>query len=62
MEVKIGQIWKDNDKRTNDRQLEIIGFAEDKAVVCNIKTKKTTKVSLTRFKPNATGYLLIKDV
>lgn len=63
-EVKVGQIWKDNDKRVGDRQIEIVAIndSENKAVVVNLVTKKTTKVSLKRFRPISTGYTLIKDV
>lgn len=63
-EVKVGQIWKDNDKRVGDRQIEVIAIndSEGKAVVVNLVTKKATKVSLKRFRPISTGYTLIKDV
>ena len=62
MEVKAGQIWKDNDKRVGERFLKILELQDDKAVVVNVETNKKTKISLTRFKPTSTGYVLVEDV
>lgn len=62
MEVKAGQIWKDNDKRVGERFLKILELQDDKAVVVNVETNKKTKISLARFKPTSTGYVLVEDV
>jgi len=66
VDVKIGQVWKDNDKRYTEneqRELEIVGFYHDLWAVCkNLKTGKTSKILIDRFRPNSTGYRLIKDV
>lgn len=61
-EVKVGQIWKDNDKRHPTRLVEIVSISSDKASVINPETGKKSKIRLDRFKPNATGYILVKDV
>jgi hypothetical protein len=61
VEVKVGQIWKDNDKRVGDRRVRIAEITDDKAKVVNLETGKTSKIAIKRFKPNSTGYTLIKD-
>lgn len=62
MEVKIGQIWRDNDKRHTTRLVEVIAIVGDRAVVFNPATEKRTKIMLKRFKPTSQGYVLVKDV
>lgn len=61
-EVKVGQIWKDNDKRVGDRRIRIVNIEDDKAIVINVETRKTSKITLKRFKPNSTGYTLLINV
>lgn len=58
--VKVGQTWQDNDKRGPRRYGRIVSVDDTHARVdwgVNI-----TRVKLTRFKPNSTGYRLIQDV
>jgi hypothetical protein len=61
-EVRVGQIWRDNDKRNYTRRVEVVSIEGEKATVINLETRKQTIISLKRFKPNATGYVLVKDV
>lgn len=61
-EVKVGQIWQDIDPRMEGRQIEVIHVGNGFAACKNLKTNKETRIALKRFKSNATGYKLIKDV
>jgi hypothetical protein len=64
--VKPGQIWQDNDSRyrrdTEIRKVEVLEVGETHATCKNYPSGKITKIQLKRFKPNNTGYRLIKDV
>lgn len=60
--VTIGQVWRDNDKRTSYfRDMQVISIDGDKATVRNVRTGKLSKIRLNRFKPNSTGYKLIRE-
>lgn len=73
-EVKPGQVWADNDTRSEGRTLRVDAIEDSKAV-CTILTNsslesswprqdtrgRVTRISLTRFRPTATGYRLIWD-
>jgi len=66
--VKKGQIWQDWDSRFRNckpRYIQIIGihykWGEDYAACRNIDTDKITYIKVKRFKPNSTGYKLIKE-
>ena len=61
IEVKVGQVWRDNDKRAN-RNCEIREVNDKYARVYCRETQKLTKVRLDRFKPTASGYKLVQDV
>lgn len=76
-EVKVGQIWVDNDKRAAGRQLKILtvdkappgkqlssGYATAEVISdrrAGLRTNRQTCILLSRFKPNSTGYRLVKD-
>lgn len=58
--VKVGQIWKDNDKRVGVRTLRVIDIVEGRAIV--LSRGRTTRIKLDRFNPNRqTGYTLVVD-
>ena len=67
-EVKVGQVWKDNDKRGPDRYLKV-RFIEDGKASCSECTQeglvdyfsRSTKISLSRFRPTSNGYRLISE-
>lgn len=68
MEVKVGQVWKDNDIRfraTSTRLIEVKAVTKTHAECISTspgKKPRKVKVRLDRFKPNATGYAIHKDV
>ena len=61
MKVKIGQIWRDNDKRHQNplRDIEIVSLGREFALGRNTKTRRHTSIRLDRFRKNSTGYVLI---
>ena len=61
VQVKVGQVWKDNDKRSLGRELTVVEIAGDYAK-CKATTGKVTRVRLSRFRPTSTGYALVSDV
>lgn len=77
-EVKVGQIWADNDKRAAGRQLKIThvdkatpghqlsqGYATAEVISdrrASVRKVRQTCILLSRFRPTATGYRLVKDV
>jgi len=67
-EVKIGQIWREVDRRFDAERLphkEVIGFEThpDGVVRVLLLTHgRTTKAKVTRFNGKNTGYELIRDV
>lgn len=63
IEVKIGQVWQDWDIRFRDthaRRIKIVEIVGEKAI-CQHPSGlgSKTKIKLSRFKPNSTGYKLI---
>jgi hypothetical protein len=69
-EVRVGQVWADNDPRSAGRTLRVFFVTSTHAgcqvlsVARNVSERqvgKTTTISLSRFKPNSTGYRLITD-
>ena len=72
-EVKVGQIWKDNDKRKGillpERWLRVVrvadGFAWCEEVERHwadwVATGKQTVLAVKRMRPTATGYALVKE-
>jgi hypothetical protein len=68
VEVKVGQVWKDLDKRMN-RHLLVLAFDGDTHVLvslCSAEgqrfTARVTRVAIKRMRKNSTGYELVKDV
>lgn len=79
-EVKPGQVWADNDPRSDGRTLRVDRIEGDKAA-CTVLTNtqqadlglrdnspwvrdmrgKTTRISLSRFRPTSTGYRLLSE-
>lgn len=64
-EIKVGQIWRDNDKRSRDRLLRVEsvwgGFA-----YCLVSRNGgawigKTRIAVERMRPTSTGYVLEKD-
>ena len=72
-EVKVGQVWLDNDKRNPEpRYLKVVAIDEllGRAIVARVNSQggaiwgkyAPRPIKLTRFKPTHTGYRLVKDV
>lgn len=60
--VKVGQIWADNDPRSDGREV-IVDEIRDGYALCHTGTLgKKTKIKLGRFKPTRSGYKLVRDV
>jgi hypothetical protein len=59
-EVRIGQLWKDNDPRVPNRYLKILDV-KDGYAYARVLAGKQTKIKLSRFKPTSTGYILISE-
>lgn len=68
VEVKRGQVWRDLDKRMNNRHVRVVGIADGKATVqaCRVDgygiTSRTTKLSVSRMRNYSTGWVLVTDV
>lgn len=58
MELKIGQIWRENDKRF-DREVEIIGFVPD--VKKSVKIKTIKNICLNANYPERLGKVTFAD-
>lgn len=62
-EIRVGQVWHDNDKRMPNRLVRVRRIEGEKAV-CDVSygggiwTVGSTKIALRRFKPTAAGYRL----
>lgn len=61
-DVKVGQVWEDNDPRTYKRPLRVLSLDDTHATVQSPSGMgRVTRIRLDRFKPTSTGYRLIKD-
>jgi hypothetical protein len=69
IEVKPGQVWADNDRRSEGRHVKVIAIERlhRQAVVraCsplgNFTGARVTRIRLDRFKATSTGYRLVQD-
>lgn len=70
-DVRPGQVWADNDKRSAGRHVRIDLVDETHASVTtcdaqgnpspSVLSARRTRIRLDRFRPTATGYRLVKD-
>jgi hypothetical protein len=63
--VRPGQIWADNDKRSNGRELRIERVDDQYAYAVSPGRGgrfQQTRIRLDRFRPTSTGYRLVQDV
>jgi hypothetical protein len=67
-EVKPGQIWADNDKRSKGRRIRVLEVGQYHAIVRDADATpgawppgRKTRIRLDRFKPTSTGYRLVQD-
>jgi hypothetical protein len=71
-EIKVGQVWMDNDYRSNGRVLEVVHVTYDgKLIHCRVlteiggrpaKKEREARIKRERFRPTSNGYRLLKDV
>jgi hypothetical protein len=72
-DVRVGQVWQDNDPRENGRYLRIIDVDASRATVRRVAYNETdgiaadlpgvraTRIRLDRFRPTSAGYRLVQD-
>lgn len=60
MEIKIGQVWKENDDRVR-RTLEVLGFEKGRVKIRCLESKRISLASAVRFNEKYGGYSLVED-
>lgn len=73
--VRRGQVWADNDRRSEGRKVRILRVEEAEAVVIVLTARTDAsdgerqravgaehRIRLNRFRPTSTGYRLVEDV
>lgn len=60
IEVRVGQVWEDCDWRSAGRLIEVLHVDQTHAV-CTTGARRS-RIRLDRFRPNSTGYQLVRDV
>lgn len=73
IQVKPGQIWADNDKRSKGRHIRIVAMNGSRALVEQVAYNerdgiaaalpgvRQTRIRLDRFRPTSSGYRLVQD-
>ncbi|MGI5274718.1 DUF6354 family protein [Nonomuraea sp. CA-218870] len=70
--VRPGQVWMDNDKRSEGRRVRVIEVDDTHATVVGVDIRglpdsrnrvaaRRTRIRLDRFRPTSTGYRLVAD-
>jgi hypothetical protein len=68
--VRPGQIWADNDKRSEGRHIRVLEVDDTHATVVQVDIRgmvdsrtrqRQTRIRLDRFRPTSTGYRLVQD-
>lgn len=58
--VRVGQVWKDMDKRMDNRLLTVVSIVPGGPVILRQHgATRTTKVRLDRLRAGSTGYTLV---
>jgi len=58
IEVKVGQVWRDLDKRMNGRTVTVLAVAHDFAMV---KGAKVSRLAIARMHRHSTGWQLVQE-
>ncbi len=58
IEVKIGQVWRDLDKRNINRRVKVEFVNSERATVRNVFGGNATYIQLRRMKKGSTGWAL----
>jgi hypothetical protein len=67
-EVRVGQVWADNDSRSSGRTLRV-DAVDVRYAYCTVltagepggRTGRHTRIALERMRPTSTGYRLVGD-
>jgi hypothetical protein len=60
VEVRVGQIWQDCDKRFPDRHVRVVRIEGDYAFVVHAYSpSRETRIRLDRMRPTSTGFRLL---
>ena len=60
-DVRVGQVWRDCDKRMNGRTIVIERVQGDYAYAKVVGSSRPTRIALRRMYRHSTGWELIKD-
>lgn len=61
-EVKVGQVWVDNDSRSKGRRVRVLEVDATHATVQSPSGQgRKTRIRLDRFRPTSTGYRLQEE-
>lgn len=58
-DVRVGDVWRDNDPRCALRDLEVVKVTREKVTAKTDRGRMTT-LKRARFRPTSTGYRLVK--
>jgi hypothetical protein len=62
IEVKVGQVWRDLDKRMSGREVTVLEVKDGKARVARAgSTVKATRLSVERMHKSSTGWALVSS-
>ncbi|MFI7468183.1 DUF6354 family protein [Nonomuraea sp. NPDC049646] len=68
--VRVGQVWADNDKRSEGRRIRVLEVDATHATVTPVDVRgmvdsrtqqRRTRIRLDRFRPTSTGYRLVQE-
>lgn len=70
MEVKVGQIWKDNDARYKGRTVRVVEIQDNNVLAAiitdvggrHVKVPRIARLPASRFSPEHKGYTLVRNV
>jgi hypothetical protein len=61
-QVRVGQVWRDADKRSDGRRLLVVAVDATHATVTSAeRAGRRTRIRLDRFRPTSNGYRLERD-
>ncbi len=61
LEIKVGQIWKDCDKRRCNRFIFVKSVEGNLAKCQNLRTSTVSRINIDRLTPGPYGYVLVWD-
>lgn len=61
VEVKVGQVWRDLDKRMTGRTRTVLAVVHGHATMGSEGTASTTRVAIRRMHKHSTGWALVSE-